>query len=485
MIKNNGLQFCCSPIFEVKMKQISVIPMPNKIIYLGGETVLNKALPEVKIDEKLDKEEYILTVDKDRISVLGGSKQAVFYAIQTLKQLDAVCPCVKIEDKPAYPYRGFMIDTARHIFTVNEIKKLIDAAASVKMNVMHWHLTDDQGFRFYSKRRPKAAELGSLRHHSGFGNLKENGGYGGYYTIDEMKEIVSYCSEKYITAIPEFDVPGHSSALIHAYPGLSCTDEPVAVKTHQGIFKDVICVGKERNFQVICDILSDIIEIFPSEYIHIGGDEVKKHHWKGCLDCQNKMRLEGLENEEELQGWFMNKVIDFLAENGRKAIVWNESLRSGQLKNAVVQRWMHNKKLCVDFANNGGKPVISDFYHYYCDYPYGMTPLKKTYNFNPVIKGMENKSSVAGVEAPVWTEYINSFDYLCYMLFPRVTAVAETGWTLEENKNAENFCLRFKKYSEQLAGMGINSAPLADCNPLPAQKIKELFRFILCILQKN
>ncbi len=467
------------------MNKISVIPMPNKITYLGGETDLSKTAPEIKIDKVLGNEEYILTVEKNSISVIGGSRQAVFYAIQTLKQLDGVCPCVKIEDKPAYAYRGFMLDSARHIFDVEDIKKLIDAAASVKMNVMHWHLTDDQGFRFYSKRRTKATELGSVRHHSGFGNLKESGSYGGYYTVDEMKEIVSYCAERYITVIPEFDVPGHSSALIHAYPELSCANQAVEVKTHQGIFKDVLCVGKERNFRAVTDILSDIMEIFPSEYIHIGGDEVKKNHWKDCPDCQNRIRTEGLKDEEELQGWFTNKVIDFLSQNGRKAIVWNESLKSGIVKDAVVQRWMNGKKLCIDFANNGGKLIISDFYHYYCDYPYGMTPLKKTYNYNPVMEGLEYKESIAGVEAPLWTEYINSFDYLCYMLFPRVTAVAETGWTYEENKNIDDFSLRFSKYSDQLKTMGIIPAPIEKCNPAFTDRIKELFNFILCISQKK
>lgn len=460
------------------MKRLDIIPQPNKITFLGGEAVLDEARLCAEISDELGEEEYVLTVDKNATKLVGGSERAIFYGRQTLRQMDRVSPCVIIEDKPAFPYRGFMLDTVRHIFSVEETKKMIDAAASVKMNVMHWHLTDDQGFRVFSKRRPQATEKGSVRKSSDFGRLKESGAYGGYFTAEQMKEIVDYCAERYITVIPEFDVPGHCSALIHAYPEISCTGENIEVKTSQGIYDDILCAGKDETFDVVFDILSDLLEIFPSEYIHIGGDEAPKKRWKECPHCKKRMRENGLRDEEALQGWFTNRIVEFLASKGRKAIVWNESLKSGTVDGSVtVQMWMDRKKLSVDFANSGGKMINSEFFRYYCDYPYSMTPLIKTYRYNPVIKGIKNRESVVGVESPIWTEYINNFDRLCYLAFPRFTAVAETGWTEEKNKNAADFQRRFRIYTGILNEIGITPAPPEAWNPSALDRVTKTLGF--------
>ena len=468
------------------MKKIDVIPMPNKVEFLGGEVKKDLEKLVVSVDGTLGEEEYILTVDENGAEIRGGSDKAVFYAKQTLRQLGDTCPCVRIEDKPSFPYRGFMLDTVRHIFSVEEIKKLVDAAASVKMNVMHWHLTDDQGFRIYSSRRPDAHIRGSVRKSSDFGRLKETGGYSGYFTPDEMREIVAYCAERFITVIPEFDVPGHTSALLHAFPQISCKGEPVEVKTSQGIYPDILCAGKDETFDVVFDVLSDIIDIFPSEYIHIGGDEAPKKRWKECPHCQKRIREEGLKDEEELQGWFTNRVVKFLESKGRKAIVWNESLRSGIVDGSVVsQMWMDKKKHSVDYANNGGRMINSDFFHYYFDYPYSMTPLEKAYNYNPVDKKIKDRNTVAGVEAPIWTEYINNFDYLCYMFFPRVTAVAETGWTEAENKDAADFQRRFRAYEKILNEAGIRPAPEKDWNPSAFDRVTKTVHFFTGLLKRK
>jgi hexosaminidase len=325
-----------------------------------------------------------------------------------------------------------------------------------------------------------------VRKKSGFGKLREEGAYGGYFTVDEMKEIVAYCAERYITVIPEFDIPGHSSALLHAYPGLSCLGEAVEVKTAQGIYDDILCAGKDETFDVVFDILSDIIEIFPSEYIHIGGDEAPKKRWKNCPHCQERIKAEGLADEEALQGWFTNRIVEFLKSKGRKAIVWNESLRSGIVDESVtVQMWMDKKKLSVDFANNGGVMINSDFFHYYCDYPYGMTPLNKTYNYNPIDRKIKNIDTVAGVEAPIWTEYIKNFEHLCFMFFPRFTAVAETGWTKPENKNAADFQRRFRSYTALLNEIGINPAPEAEWNPNPVSRLAKTLNFVSGLIKRN
>lgn len=462
----------------MKMKKIDIIPLPEKYEYLKGSVEINEAELVCNIDKSLGEEEYILTVSKDELSIVGGSAKAIFYGRQSLKQLGNKSKCIIIKDKPAFPYRGFMLDCARHMFSVEDIKKMIDAAASVKMNVMHWHLADDQGFRMWSERRPSAAIDGSVRRCSQFGNLIEDGPYGGYYTAEQMKEIVAYCSERFITVIPELDIPGHSSALLHVYPDISCRQEPVQVKTCQGIFDDVICPGKEKSFEVVTDIIEDMLEIFPGDYIHIGGDEVPKTNWKKCPDCQKTISEHCLKDEEMLQGWFTNKIADFIRSRGRTPIVWNESLKGGILKdNTVVQMWMDRKKLSIDFANNGGRIIISDFFRYYCDYPYAMTPLFKTYKYKPILKGIRNPASVLGVEAPVWTEYINNFERLSYMCFPRFTAVAESGWTKEENKNCADFARRFRVYSRYLEEIGIFAAPEEDWNPSATTRIRETLGF--------
>ncbi len=467
------------------MERLNIIPRPNKVVFLGGETEIDSAKLVCGIDPDLEEEEYILTAKADSLCLTGGSERALFYGKQTLRQLGGSCPCVEISDKPAFKYRGFMLDTVRHMFSVEDTKKLIDAAASVKMNVMHWHLTDDQGFRISSKRRPDVIK-GSVRKSSDFGKLKEEGEYGGCFSAAELREIVDYCAERYITVIPEFDVPGHCSSIIHAYPELSCTGAPIEVKTSQGIYEDILCAGKNGTFEIIFDVLSDILDIFPSEYIHIGGDEAPKTRWQECMYCQKRMREEGLKDEETLQGWFTNQIVEFLKSKGRKAIVWNESLRSGVVDRSVtVQMWMDRKKDSVAYANDGGKMINSDFYHYYCDYPYGMTPLSKTYNYNPIIKGIENPQNVIGVEAPIWTEYINNFDYLCHMFFPRVTAAAETAWTQNENKNLDDFMRRFKVYTKLLNEIGITPASPEEWNPNPAGRITKTVKFLTGLLKRK
>lgn len=467
------------------MEKLNVIPLPNKITYLGGEAEINGREIRIINDEKLAEEEYILSVDASEISITASGEKGIFYAKETLKQLGNKCFSIRIEDKPAFPFRAFHIDTVRHFFGIDEIKKFIDAAASVKMNVFHWHITDDQGFRFFSKRRPEATERASERPYSNFGRLKEEGPHGGFYTAEQMKEIVDYCAERFITVIPEFEMPGHSSALVHAFPEIGCGGKDVAIKTKQGIFEDIVCAGNDKTFEVIFDILSDMLEIFPSEYIHIGGDEAPKKHWQECPECQKRIKEENLKDEEELQGWFTKKIVEFLESNGRKAIVWNESLKSGMIENNVtVQMWMDKKKLSYEFTDKGGKMINSDFFAYYCDYPYALTSLNKTYNYNPVPKELKNPENVIGIEAPLWTEFINNFDRLCYMAFPRFTAAAETGWTESKNKNAADFRRRFEVYSEYLRQIGIAPAPKNDWNPGVINKLKDLVSFFSQFLIK-
>ncbi len=467
------------------MRSLNVIPYPKKVVELGGVVDLSKtdlASIESSIDSSLSENEYILTVTQNGIAISAGDKKGEFYALQTLKQLinAGSCPCVKIEDSPAFSHRAFMLDCARHMTSIENIKKLIDAAALVKMNRMHWHLTDDQGWRIVIDSHPELIEIGSRRESSDFGQHHFNEEYSGFFTKDEIREIVDYAAENYIEVIPEFDSPGHTLSVLAAHPELSCKGEPLKVGTKQGIFDDILCAGNDESLKLVLDVIEEMVELFPCKYFHIGGDEAPKKRWEECPKCQARIKEHGLKNEEELQGWFVNQVVDFLREKGKTAIVWNESLNSGMMpKDCVVQRWMDKKNRTADFANNGGKVIVSDFFFYYCDYPHGMTPLKKTYKYNPLFKGLteQGKKNILGVETPMWTEYIRNFDRLCYMFFPRFCAVAEAGWTPEQKRNLKSFMKRFDNLSQMLLAIGINPAPKSDWNPNPIKSLIEVKRF--------
>ena len=465
------------------MKRLNVIPYPNGVTFRPGTAVTADVVGNIeeKIHQDLNDEAYILEVRSDGIRIVAGSEKGLFHARKTLEQLvrEPEMPCVFIQDEPAYPYRGFMIDPVRHIVSIDDTKKLIDAAAALKMNYMHWHLSDDQGWRIQLKSRPELVEKSSMRKASTFGGEKDFTPYGGCFTREEITDIVSYAAERCIEVIPEIDMPGHMSALLHAHPELSCTGMGSEVITKQGIFPEILCAGKDETFDVIFDILDEMAELFPCRYFHIGGDEAPKTRWHSCPDCRRRMSDEGLKNEEELQGWFTEKVRKHLEEKGKKVIVWNESLKSGLVENVTVQNWMDKEGLCDKYANGGGKVIASDFYHCYCDYPYSMTPLKKCYNYNPCGGKLTDagKNNIIGVETPMWTEYVKNFTRLCYMWFPRFAAVAENGWSREWAKDEADFERRYKIFEPVLGAMGIIGAPDADWNPSVLSRLPGVWSF--------
>ena len=354
-----------------------------------------------------------------------------------------------------YPYRGFSLDSVRHMQSIDEIKKLIDAAALLKFNKFHWHLTDDQGWRFQSERYPELNTIAAVRPYSDFGKIYENEPYGRVYTKNEMRDIVSYCAEKGIDVIPEFDIPGHMSALLHAYPHLSCTGEDVKIKTHQGIFRDVLCLAKEECFQVVTRIIDEFLEVFPGEYIHIGGDEAPSAQWKKCPDCQKLMKESGITDYAEYQNVFMNKVINYLESKNRHAIVWNEAARGKNLdKRAVIQYWKEEPKNTVRFLNEGGKAILSPFSYCYLDYDYSITPLNRTYSLKPDLPDLtpEGKKNIMGVEAEMWTEFVRDDTRLENLLFPRIIAVSKVALA-ENNKPFNEFVKEVREYKKQLSGI--------------------------------
>lgn len=354
-----------------------------------------------------------------------------------------------------YSYRGFMLDSVRHMQSIEEIKKLIDAISVLGFNKFHWHLTDDQGWRFESERFPELNTIAAVRPYSDFGKTYVDEPYGRVYTKAEMREIVAYCAEKGIDVIPEFDIPGHTSALLSAMPSLSCTGEAVKIKTHQGIFKDVLCLAKEEAYNVVTAIIDEFLEIFPGEYIHIGGDEAPSDRWESCPECRRYMKEHGIESYAEYQNCFMNRIIDYLESKNRHCIVWNDSAKGGNLdKRAVIQYWKESPKPTAKFLNEGGKAVLSPFSYCYFDYDYNITPLNRTYSLKADLSGLtdEGRKNIIGFEGTVWTEYITENKQLEKLVFPRIVALSKVALG-ENSKPYKDFAADVHGIRKQLNGI--------------------------------
>lgn len=404
---------------------MNILPRVKKIYDVHGEAGKDRSY---RRDDTVPNEGYRIEADEKGTVVVFSDEAGKFYAEKTLAQIErgeGKIPCCIVEDEPVYPYRGFMIDCCRHFFTVEELKRQIDVAAELKLNRFHWHLTDDQGWRAEIKKYPLLTEIGSVRKQTR-GDGKERRGF---YTREDMKEVVKYCAERFIEVVPEIDMPGHFSAAIAAYPILGCTGEKIAVSERFGIHDNIACAGKESTFLFVKDVLDEICDIFPSEYIHIGGDEALKYRYLDCPDCQKAIIDNRLNDEEELQCVFLNRVIKHLESLGRKAIVWNDGTVGGKLEgDFCVQYWQEsakNKTATKNLVRGGKRVIYSPFSRFYLDYPAGMTSLKKTYNYNEE----EISSAATGLEAPLWTEYIDDVQKLEKNAYPRLFAVAERAWS--------------------------------------------------------
>ena len=383
-------------------------------------------------------EAYKLSVDKNKVLIQAASEAGVFYGIQTLRKSidisqgkDVELPAVEIMDQPKFAYRGMMLDVARHFFTVDEIKTYIDIMALHNINRFHWHLSEDQGWRIEIKKYPKLTEVGSKRketvigHNSGKYDGKP---YGGFYTQEEAREIVAYAAERHITVVPEIDLPGHMQAALASYPELGCTGGPYEVWTQWGVSDNVLCAGNDKTIQFIKDVLAEIIQIFPSEYIHIGGDECPKVKWASCPKCQARIKELGLKSDEKhtkeqrLQTYVMHEAEQFLNAHGRQIIGWDEILEGGLTPNATVMSW-RGVSGGIEAAKQHHKAVMSPVSHLYFnlyqsedvdnepDAFGGYIPVKAVYNYEPVPSELtpEEKKYIIGVQANLWTEYIAEF----------------------------------------------------------------------------
>lgn len=467
--------------------KLSVIPYPNHIALQSGVYRFENrqaVQPQELDDQTLGEEAYRLQVTAAGVSSYASGAQGFFYARQTLAQMldtaQGELPCCVIEDAPRFGYRGFMLDCVRHFFPVSDLKKMIAACAKLKMNRFHWHLTDDQGWRLQIDRYPALTERASMRPYSDFGRYSEQEPHGGYYTKEQVREVLDFCKERFIEVIPEVEMPGHASAILSVMPELSCDGKQVAIKTRGGVFHDTVCIGNPQTKEVLCHILDEVIALFPGDTIHLGGDEAPKTHWKTCPKCQALMQKEHLANESELQCFFTNQMADYLKQHGKKAVVWNDALRGGRLHpDITVQYWIGDGDAPVQHVNRGGQMVMSNYYHYYLDYSYGQTPLAKTYRFEPVPEGLQpgRVKNVIGVEAPIWAEYVWDLNKMAFQCFPRMLAVAESGWTAPAQKDEEWFHQRARAFQPTLKQMGLIGAEERFWNMGHAGRIKNLADF--------
>lgn len=483
--KGAGANFNCDQAIDAKSQEI-IKEFADKITFVSGRICsyatpvgLAKDCAKVKgfiflKDANLAEEEYSIDITKANCIVRASSYNGFLYAIQTLKQLTSVnifgdepnpaekflFPCVKIQDKPRFGYRGMHLDCSRHFFSVEEVKKYLDIMALYKLNRFHWHLTDDQGWRVEIKKYPRLTEIGAFRNGT---VIKKDWGsndgvrYGGYYTQEQMKDIVAYAGKLGIVVIPEIDLPGHMMGALAGYPELGCTGGPYEVWTRWGISEQVLCPGKEAMFSFLEDVFTELMDIFPSEYIHIGGDECPKTEWEKCPACQARIKQLGIKAdghhsaEQFLQSYVTARVQKFLNDHGRRIIGWDEVLEGELAEGATVMSWRGTEG-GIKASAMGFDVIMTPNTYCYFDYyqsedqdkePFGIggfLPWDKVYSYEP-LEGLNDSQQkhILGVQANLWTEYVATPEHLEYMLLPRMTALSEVQWCRPEDKNLDRY----------------------------------------------
>ena len=440
---------------------------------------------------------YTLSVSPQTIVIQATEPTGVFYGIQTLRQLLPAqiekpalvsnitwqVPCVEIQDAPRFSWRGYMLDEGRHFHGKETVKRALDLMALQKLNILHWHLTEDQGWRIEIKQYPKLTEIGSKRKGTTPGIVGKHNGipHDGFYRQEDIREIVAYAAERHITIVPEIEMPGHSLAALAAYPEQSCSGGPFEVACHFGVFQDIYCAGKESTCTFLQNVLDEVMSLFPSPFVHIGGDEAPKARWKKCPDCQNRIRQEGLKSEHALQAYLTHRIASHLDSRGCRLVGWNEILQPGLLPSAVAQYWIGNRKPVIEAMRTGRDVIVSPFLNLYLDHSYSLTPLSKAYGFDPMFPELDASSAqhVLGLEAPLWTEFVPNRARLDYQTYPRLTAFAETGWTPKARKSLSDFRQRLTSFLHRLDEFGVKYAPLGDVEPSRLIRLLGVFTIVL------
>ena len=449
-----------------------------------------------QIDESFTDEAYDLTISDNNIIICANTKRGWFYGLQTLKQICSFnayyskyekyieVKNLKIEDKPSFKWRAFMLDEARYFKGMEQVKMLLDEMAYLKMNVFHWHLVDDQGWRIEIKKYPKLTEIGSKRKSTQIGPLQWESPiqsaepHEGFYTQEQIKEIINYAADRHITIVPEIEMPGHSTAAIASYSWLGTSKKEIEVPIKFGVGKDVYDVTNPRVYQFLTDVLDEVMALFPSKVIHIGGDEVKYNHWKASTSVLKYMTEKKLKTPADLQVYFTNSISKYLQSKGRRMMGWNEIMghnlhhyqdkkdteTSQKLaKETIIHFWKGDVNLATTAASNGYEIVNSLHSYTYLDYKYKNLPLSKAYSFNPIPKGLDKNyhSKIIGLGCQMWGEWIPTNGNMHYQTFPRIAAYAEIGWTSLENKDFEKFKKALENLYQKWGKQGIYAAPKA------------------------
>ena len=448
----------------------------ERSLSLRGDIFLN--FDTLMID--LGDEGYHLVVNDTLVLLEARHPAGLFYGVQTILQLTdrgggTELPSVEIVDRPRYRWRGMHLDVGRHFFPKEFIKRYIDLLAMHKMNTFHWHLTEDQGWRIEIKRYPKLTEVAAWRSETLAGHFGDQPHqfdgipHGGYYSQEEIREVVEYARKRFVTIVPEIEMPGHSTAALAAYPELSCTGGPFEVEKIWGVHKEVYCAGREETFEFLEGVLTEVIDLFPGPYIHIGGDECPKDRWKAHDLDQRRIQTEGLKDEHELQSYFIRRIERFLVSQNRRLIGWDEILEGGLAPNAAVMSW-RGMKGGIEAATHGHDVVMTPTSHCYFDYYQsenregepiaigGFLPLEKVYSFEPMPPELpdDRRDHILGGQGNVWTEYMKTPEKVEYMALPRMCAMAEVLWSPGRNRHYDHFLKRLEKHFRRLDRMGVN-----------------------------
>ncbi|MFN0060842.1 MAG: beta-N-acetylhexosaminidase [Planctomycetota bacterium] len=422
-----------------------------------------------------DSEAYELSIAPREVTISAAAPAGIARGIATLLQLadtaavasSSTLPALHVRDEPRYRWRGMLLDCGRHFMPLDVVKKYIDLLAYHKLNVLHWHLTEDQGWRLEVRSHPRLTEVGAWREATRDSEQPRDrdGRYGGFYTQEEVRGIVAYAAARHVLVVPEIELPGHAQAALAAYPQLSCAGGPFSVSTKWGVHDDVFCAGNDDAFKLLEDVLSEVVELFPSPYIHIGGDEVPKTRWKACPKCQARMKSLGLKNEDELQSYFIRRVADFLKAKNRRIIGWDEILDGGAPRGAVIQSW-RGFEGAIAAARSGHEVIVSPTSHCYLDYAQvrgtgepefmGYLPLEEVFRFEPMprVHGTGDAARILGGQGNLWTEHIPA-SRLDYQAFPRLCAIAEILWSPATPRDFDEFRKRLEIHLKRLDARGV------------------------------
>ena len=464
---------------------VSVIPEPQEVHLLGGFSDADGCERNDVIDRTLGGEDYRIFIKDGKVTVAAASERGFLYAEQTLMQLrnaEGKYPDVEIRDWPRFGHRGLLLDCSRHFFSIEEVRKVLDVMALHKLNVLHWHLTDDQGWRIEIDSWPRLTEVGAWR----TGNRLGRGGtdigpdnepYGGFYTKEELRSVVGYASSLGIDIMPEIDLPGHMLSALASYPELGCTGGPYAVMAYGGISQDVLCAGNEKTYKFIEDVLTEVMDVFPYEYVHIGGDECPKNRWEACHQCQARIKALGIKSdadhtaEQLLQGYVTKRIGKFLKEHGRRMVGWDEILEGEAPLDAVVMSWRGTEG-GIKASGLGHDVIMTPNRNMYFDYCQGENkgsepdgiggylPVWKVYEYEPLTPEMtdEQKSHILGVQANLWTEFISTDSHLEYMLLPRLSALSEVQWCLPGRKSFDRLMKDMPRMASLYENLGYDYA---------------------------